>query len=57
MGINVDNTITASDYNSLKNRLDAELKRRGGQGSVYGYGNSSSYDATAVKDQDAVVSQ
>lgn len=38
MSVSKNNSkITASDITDLKNRLNDELKRRGGEGSVYGY--------------------
>lgn len=47
--------LTATVINNLKKEIDAELTRRGGEGSLYGYGTNSSYDFTATASGKVVV--
>lgn len=58
MALTKGNTISAEDFNNLKNRIDAECRRRNGQGSVYNLPDNSTYkyetNTSPLKDRKAI---
>ena len=43
MALTAGTAITAADFTALKNRIDAECRKRNGQGSVYSLPDNSAY--------------